>query len=133
MWVELALLMGAALQAAAPPPIEPPPAGKARLVFYRSGSFFFGARGCSAYLEQDNRAVRMAKLGRSEFAVQDVDPGERVLSGSKSLKRPLVIEAKAGDTRYFRCEITGMSGGSRLVQAHRVEFARYRPRLDAAR
>lgn len=129
----IVLLLIASAQASPPPPIGPPPTGKARLIFYRSGAFLLGGRGCSAYLEQDGRAERVAELGRSQYAVYDADPGERALSGSKSLKRPIGLDLKAGSTTFLRCEVIGMMGHSRLVQAHRIEFERYRPQLDAAR
>lgn len=131
LWA-LALLLSPVVQAAALA-FDPPPAGKARLVFYRSGAFFLGGRGCSAYVEHQRAAQRVAELGRSQYAVYDADPGTRVLSGSKSLKRPMVVELAAGSTTYIRCEVAGIAGHSRLVLAHRIEFERYAPRLDPAR
>lgn len=133
MSLTVALLLGLSTQAVDLQPLSPPPAGKARLVFYRSGAFFSGARGCSAYLEQGGKPLRVAKLGRSQYAVHDAEPGTRVLSGSKSLKRPVVAELVAGRTTFVRCEVPGMTGVSRLAMAHRVEFDHYAPGLDPAR
>lgn len=120
-------------QAVVPSPLDPPPAGKARLVFYRSGSFALGGRGCSAYAQRDRVAQRVAELGRSQYALYDADPGTRVLSGSKRLKRPIVVELAAGSTSFFRCEVAGIAGHSRLTPVHRAEFELYAPGLAVAR
>ena len=111
---------------------SPIPDGRARIVFYRNGAFYFGGRGCSAYADLASEARRVAALGRSEYALLDVDPGEVRLSGSKTMKQPISLELAAGETRYVRCEVAGMMGSSRLVHSDALEFARYRSALDKA-
>lgn len=113
--------------------LAPPPDGKARLIFYRTASFHFGGRGCSAFVGRGGKPVRVAALGRSQYSVVDAEQGALLLSGSKSLKNPVVVELVQGSTTFVRCEVAGIMGHSRLVPVHRLEFERYAPDLDLAR
>lgn len=113
--------------------LESAPDGKARIVFYRSGSFHLGGRGCSAFVDRGGKPVRVAELGRRQYAVFDSEFGPVLLSGSKSLKKPLVVELTPGSTMFVRCEVAGIMGHSRLVPVHRLEFERYAPDLRPAR
>jgi hypothetical protein len=131
--LSLLVLLAAPVAQAELSPLDPPPAGKARLVFFRSGTFAYGGRGCSAYVGRDRVGQRVAELGRSQYAVYDAEPGARLLSGSKRLKRPIVLELAADSTTFVRCEVAGIAGHSKLMPAHRSEFEHYAPGLDPAR
>lgn len=126
----VALAMLLAWQAG-PDPSAPLPPGKARIVFYRTGAFYFGGRGCSAYAGTPAEPRRVAALGRSEYVVLDVEPGTQMLSGGTGFKKPVALELAAGQTRYVRCEVAGMMGSSRLVLTDRLEFERHRPGLES--
>lgn len=123
-----ALLAGqAAIDLAAP--IAP---GKARIVFYRTGDFYFGGRGCSAYAGGEGAPRRVAELGRNEYALLDVAPGAQRVAGGKRLNKPVALDLAAGQTHYVRCEVAGIMGGSRLVVSDALEFERHRADLRPA-
>lgn len=132
MSVAAALLLTLGSAQAVPNLAAAVPDGKARVVFFRTGAFYFGGRGCSAYVAETSGVRRVAELGRSEYTVLDTAPGVLRLSGGRNMKKPIVLELAAGETGYVRCEVAGMMGSSRLVHADAPEFGRSRDRLTPA-
>lgn len=122
----LILSGGAAAQDAAPP------AGKGRLVFYRTGGMQYGWRGCPIFEARAEGAIQVAGLGGGRYAVVDADPGAHRFAASKKLKHPVQVDLAASETIYVRCQFSGFPGGPKLLASHRAEFERHAEGLEPA-
>ncbi|NIJ19900.1 hypothetical protein FHS95_001569 [Sphingomonas naasensis] len=110
-----------------------PATGKGRVLFYRTGGFYYALRDCPLFAEAAGGPVRLAALGGGRYFATEVDPGTHRFAASDKLRRAVAVEVEAGRTHYVRCHFSGFPGSPRLVETHRGEFERVSGDLAPAR
>lgn len=121
--------MIALAQTAPPPPIKtksgevgPAPADKGQIVFFRPGSIFGGALGCTVREGEDRKQI--ARLGSGKYYVVTATPGKHQYYTEGEAKDRLNMEVEPGETYFVKCNI-GMgvvAGRANISPSDRATF-----------
>ena len=102
--------------------IGAPPAGKAQVVFFRPGTIFGVALGCTVH--ESNREV--ARLGAGKYYVVTEEPGIHKFSTHGQAADTLDLEIEADETYFVKCKIGSgvVSGAAQLEPSDRESFTK---------
>jgi hypothetical protein len=78
--------------------IPPPPAGKAQVVFFRTGAYV----GAGAWFKVRENGAELGKLTNQSYFVAVVDPGPHAFTAATESRNTLKLELDDGDTAYVR-------------------------------
>ena len=102
--------------------IGAPPAGKAQVVFFRPGTMFGMALGCTVH-EGDHE---VARLGAGKYYVVTEDPGMHKFSTKGQAADTLNLEVEPDETYFVKCKIGSgvVSGAAQLEPSDRESFTK---------
>lgn len=105
--------------------IGPAPAEQGQIIFYRTGSMFGAALGCTVHEGEGAADVELARLGSGKYYVVNAAPGKHQYYTKGEAKDRLNMEIEAGETYFVRCNIGMgvMSGRANLSPSDRAAFA----------
>lgn len=103
-------------------PIAAPKAGTGQVVFFRPGSMFGVALGCTVH----EGAPQIARLGAGKYYVIPATPGKHEYSTQGEATDRLTLDVEEGETYFVRCNIGMgvMSGRANLSPADEATFAK---------
>lgn len=78
--------------------IPPPPAGKAQVVFFRTGAYV----GAAVSYKVREQGIELGKLNNASYFVAVVDPGPHTFTAATENKNVLKLELDDGETQYVR-------------------------------
>lgn len=101
--------------------IPAPPAGKGLVVFYRPGSMFGAALGCTVH----EGGQELARLGSGKYYTVVAEPGTHQYFTEGEATDKINVEVEADETYFVRCNIGMgvMSGRANLSPADAATFA----------
>ena len=99
-----------------------PPAGMGQVVFFRPGSMFGVALGCTVHEGEPE----IARLGSGKYYVVTEAPGKHDFSTRGGGADKLTVEVESGETYFVKCNIAMgmMSGGANLSPSDEAGFAK---------
>lgn len=105
--------------------VGPAPAEQGQIVFFRTGSMFGAALGCTVHEGEGAADVELARLGSGKYYVITATPGKHQYYTKGEAKDRLTMEIEAGETYFVRCNIGMgvMSGRANLSPSDRATFA----------
>lgn len=105
--------------------VGPAPAEQGQIVFYRTGSMFGAALGCTVHEGEGAADVELARLGSGKYHVVTATPGKHQYYTKGEATDRLTMEIEAGETYFVRCNIGMgvMSGRANLSPSDRATFA----------
>jgi hypothetical protein len=105
--------------------IGPAPEGKAQIVFWRPGSMFGMALGCTVREGEGASEVEVARLGAGKYWVHVAEPGKHVYYTTGEATDRLNMELEPDETYFVRCAIGMgvMSGRAQVSPSDRATFA----------
>ena len=103
-------------------PIAAPKAGTGQVVFFRPGSMFGAALGCTVH----EGAPQIARLGSGKYYVIAATPGKHEYSTQGEATDRLTLDVEEGETYFVRCNIGMgvMSGRANLSPSDEASFAK---------
>lgn len=111
--------------------IDPPPAGKGQIVFFRDKKFV-GA--LISYMVREG-TTELGKLSNGSYFVLATDPGTHIYAVHTETKDNLTLEVEAGETYYVSSGITMgfMAGRPNLAPSDEATFDPLQPNLKLSK
>ncbi|MBX9795739.1 hypothetical protein [Sphingomonas sp.] len=100
------------------------PADKGQIVFFRPGSIFGAALGCTVREGEGDAKKQVARLGSGKYFVVTATPGKHQYYTEGEAKDRLNLEIEPGETYFVKCNI-GMgvvAGRANLSPSDRATF-----------
>jgi hypothetical protein len=111
--------------------VPPPPAGKAQVVFFRTGAYV----GAAVSYKVREQGVELGKLTNASYFVVVLDPGPHTFTAATENKNVLKLELDDGDTQYVRgtVQMGLLVGEANLTPADQAMFELHYAHMHAGK